>query len=123
MKFIHLALRQAGRSACRFRVGAALAAGNRVLAAQPNKYRNPGRIDFRHSTFHAEEAVLRRVTAAGGTDIYVARLDAAGRPALARPCERCMHTLADAGVLRAHYTTAHGDVHTIDVRRAARGTA
>ncbi|MGW8952360.1 deaminase [Streptomyces sp. NPDC055709] len=105
MAILDLAIRQAVRSRCRQRVGAILVAGNRVLACSPNLRRNNPMVDFRHATFHAEEAVLRRARHTAGADIYVARVNRAGIPMLARPCPRCQSALAAAGIARAHYTT------------------
>jgi tRNA(Arg) A34 adenosine deaminase TadA len=116
MALIDLAVRQALRSACRHRVGAVLVAGNRVLAVAPNLHRNSPMVDFRHATFHAEEAVLRRAKATTtGTEIFVARVNRSGTPMLARPCPRCQQALATAGVTRAHYTTGHGTTGTLTI--------
>ncbi|MFD9624105.1 deaminase [Streptomyces virginiae] len=104
MALIDLAMRQAQRSQCRYKVGAVLVAGKRVLAAAPNIRRNSPLIDFRNATFHAEEATLRRAHRATGAVIYVARVNASGVPLLARPCPRCQEALAAAGVTKAYYT-------------------
>ncbi|MFE5947483.1 hypothetical protein [Streptomyces sp. NPDC056480] len=103
---IDLAIRQALRSECRHRVGAVLVVGRRVIAASPNRRRNDPMIDFRHATFHAEEAVLRRVHRAAGAIIYVARVAADGTSVIARPCARCQVELARAGIVRAYYTAS-----------------
>ncbi|MET7391147.1 hypothetical protein ACFYPT_38930 [Streptomyces sp. NPDC005529] len=117
-----LAVRQALRSTCRYRVGAVLVAGNRVLAAGPNLRRNNPVVDLRHATFHAEEAVLRRVrVVTPGTEIFVARVNRAGLPLMARPCPRCQEALAAAGVTRAHYTTVHRTVDTMSMPAGSRG--
>ncbi|MBX9394373.1 hypothetical protein K4749_12360 [Streptomyces sp. TRM72054] len=110
MALIDLAIRQATRSSCRYRMGAVLAMGNRVLAAGPNVFRNAPSVDFRNATFHAEETVLRRARRTTGAVIYIARVDAAGRPTLAAPCPRCRTSLTAAGVVKALYTTATGDL-------------
>ncbi|MFE9500827.1 hypothetical protein [Streptomyces collinus] len=99
------ALRQARRSNCRFRLGAVLVQGNRILASSPNKRRNSPVIDYRNSTFHAEEAVIRLVRKAPGATLYVARVDAHLQPAMAKPCLRCQIALVDAGVRRVLYTS------------------
>ncbi|MFD9053621.1 deaminase [Streptomyces zaomyceticus] len=101
---IDLAIKQALLSDCRQRVGAVLVAGGRVLAASPNLRRNDPAVDYRHATFHAEEAVLRRAVRAAGAVLYVARVSAAGEPAMAKPCERCELIIIAAGVRRAFYT-------------------
>ncbi|WP_172427457.1 hypothetical protein [Streptomyces murinus] len=103
-----VALKQAARSECRFRVGAVLAKGSRVLGQTPNRRRNAPWIDFRHATFHAEEALIRRFSAPHGAVLYVARLDRRDCPALARPCSRCQDALRAYGISVVHYTTAAG---------------
>ncbi|MFE9934536.1 hypothetical protein [Streptomyces sp. NPDC005533] len=108
LPFLNLALKQAARSTCRYRVGAVLVKGGRVLGHSFNRRRNCAQIDFRHATLHAEEAVLRRSKTPGGATLYVARLSRAGAPALARPCPRCQEALAAHGVLLARYTTGAG---------------
>ncbi|MGW8355506.1 hypothetical protein [Streptomyces wedmorensis] len=113
---IDLAIRQALRSHCRFRVGAVLVAGNRVLTWSPNLRRNDPLVDFRHATFHAEEAVLRRARNTTRAIIYIARVNRAGTPLLAKPCLRCQHALASAGVIRAHYTTGPTTVDSMTIR-------
>ncbi|MCX5233271.1 deaminase [Streptomyces sp. NBC_00233] len=123
MALIDLAVRQALRSRCRYQVGAVLVAGNRVLAWSPNLRRNNPMIDFRHATFHAEEAVLRRANNPSGAVIYVARVNRAGVPLMARPCPRCQEALTAAGVVRAHYTTGPTTTDSMAMRTAAVGVA
>ncbi|RSM88429.1 hypothetical protein DMH25_40985 [Streptomyces sp. WAC 01325] len=101
---IRIAFKRAIKSRCRYKVGAALVSGNRILAASANLVRNNPTVDFMHATFHAEEAVLRKVSNARGVDIYVARVDGRGRPAMAKPCERCQAALRDAGIRRIYFT-------------------
>ncbi|MFF7183214.1 hypothetical protein [Streptomyces sp. NPDC008121] len=104
-RLIQRALREAKRSQCRYRVGAILVGGRRIISCSPNIPRNRPTIDFRHATFHAEEAALRRVRDAAGLSIYIGRLNAFGGSALARPCARCQQALLAAGVSRAFYST------------------
>ncbi|MGW8953952.1 hypothetical protein [Streptomyces sp. NPDC055709] len=106
--YLDLAIKQAIRSRCRYRVGAVLARGSRVLTHSSNRYRNAPGTDFHHATFHAEEVLLRRTRSARGAVVYVARVSPDGAPALARPCPRCQRALAADGVTRALYTTATG---------------
>lgn len=119
MAIIDLALKQALRSQCRHRVGAVLTVGNRVLAASPNRRRNNPVVTFTHATFHAEEAVLRRARRTAGATLYVARVDAAGLPRLARPCPRCQLALIAAGVSRVRYTVDPYIVETVVLLREA----
>ncbi|MGP3690503.1 deaminase [Streptomyces sp. IBSNAI002] len=113
--WMHAALRQASRSGCRYTMGAVLVRGNRVVAAAPNKRRNSPFVDFRNSTFHAEVAALRRARRTEGATMYVARLDALLRPAMARPCPRCQQALWEAGVQRVFYTDECGSVQCMDI--------
>ncbi|MEU9704477.1 hypothetical protein [Streptomyces sp. NPDC047981] len=120
---IELAKRTALYSPCRHRVGAVIAAGPRVLATRSNSRRNSPRVDFHHATFHAEEAAVRRVRNPAGTVIYVARVNAAGEPVMARPCERCQRLLAAVGIVGAYFTTWDGSVDYLDIARSRRAPA
>ncbi|MGW2557557.1 hypothetical protein [Streptomyces sp. NPDC001635] len=106
--YLELAVKQAMRSQCRYRVGAVLTRGGRILACSCNRYRNSSVVDYRHATFHAEEVLLRLARSTYGTVIYVARVNKAGRAVMARPCTRCQKALASSGISRAHYTTMSG---------------
>ncbi|MEU9256558.1 hypothetical protein AB0D66_32820 [Streptomyces sp. NPDC048270] len=112
---IELALKTATASQCRHRMGAVIAAGPRVLAARSNRRRNAPFVDFRHATFHAEEAAVRRVRNPAGTVVYVARINAVGQAAMARPCSRCQRMLSGVGVIGAYYTTWDGSVAYMDM--------
>ncbi|MER7960262.1 hypothetical protein [Streptomyces sp. NPDC096030] len=115
-RLLQRALREARRSRCRYRVGAVLASGSRIISYSPNVPRNRPTIDFRHATFHAEEAALRRVKDAAGLTVYIARINAAGGSAMARPCSRCQQALLSAGVVRAFYSTNTSDVGCLFMR-------
>ncbi|MFE3585814.1 tRNA-specific adenosine deaminase [Streptomyces vinaceus] len=106
--FLALALKQAARSECRYKVGAVLAKGGRVLSHASNRRRNSPWVDFKNATFHAEVALLRRYCPPPGAVVYVARIDRRGQPALARPCTRCQQVLANHGITLVHYTARHG---------------
>jgi tRNA(Arg) A34 adenosine deaminase TadA len=98
----------------RFRHGALVADGGRVLAKGVNtpKPRTP---DGSFST-HAEIIPLRRILSAlvrqGRTtkvQIYVARVNNCNAPALSKPCEKCMATLKESNIISIiHYTTDTG---------------
>ncbi|WP_372412171.1 hypothetical protein [Streptomyces luteireticuli] len=107
-RYLAIALKEAARSECRFRVGAVLVKGGRVLGRSCNRRRNCSRTDFRHATFHAEEMLMRSTAARRGAVVYVARLNKAGAPLLARPCPRCQRLLVSRGIALAHYTTDAG---------------
>ncbi|MFJ7305861.1 hypothetical protein [Streptomyces sp. NPDC099088] len=115
MGMMELAARQASLSRCRYRLGAVLVVGSRVLAASPNLRRNSPTVDFRHATFHAEEAVLRRAPRTAGAVVYVARVNAEGSRMLAKPCPRCQQALAAAGVSRVYYTADSAEIHSLNI--------
>ncbi|MFE1520631.1 hypothetical protein ACFW9I_27965 [[Kitasatospora] papulosa] len=114
---IDLALKQALRSQCRTRVGAVLALGTRVAVASPNRRRNDPAVTSRYATFHAEEAVLRRAVRTARSTVYVARVDAAGFPRLAKPCPRCQKALIAAGIVRVYYTVDPDTVGTLHINK------
>ncbi|MFJ4866900.1 hypothetical protein [Streptomyces sp. NPDC088748] len=109
------AIKEAAESQCRYRVGAVLANGNRIISAAANSRRNSPTVDFRHATFHAEEAALRRVRQAAGSVAYIARVGADGRPMMARPCSRCRRALYKAGIYKAFYTLNEEHVGFLEV--------
>lgn len=100
-------------------MGAVLVAGSRVVVASPNRYRNSPLIDYRHSTFHAEDAALRRARGAPVSAVFVARVNAALVPMLAMPCSRCVEKLSRAGVVRAFYTAGPNTVEMLEIPEAA----
>ncbi|WP_367141188.1 MULTISPECIES: hypothetical protein [Streptomyces] len=107
-RYLRIALKEAARSECRFKVGAVLAKGGRVLGRSCNRRRNSARTDYRHATFHAEEVLMRSTVAPRGAVVYVARVSSTGAPLLARPCLRCQRLLVSRGIALALYTTETG---------------
>lgn len=61
-------------------------------------------------TIHAEvKAVLSCPRSKlEGSEIWVYRQDRMGRPALARPCEKCQQVLLEVGIKKIYFTTAEG---------------
>ncbi|MEV7403100.1 hypothetical protein AB0N93_22250 [Streptomyces sp. NPDC091267] len=129
MALMDLAIRQALRSHCRQRVGAVLIAGNRILAASPNRIRNAPEIDHHNASFHAEEATLRRAARTYGLIMYVARVNKSGAPMLAAPCPRCKNMLTKSGISRVYFTATTSEIKVLhiampgDLDRRASSTA
>lgn len=48
------------------------------------------------------------INGARGATMYVARVDSKGYTRIARPCDRCMQTLYDAGIREVVYTNNEG---------------
>ncbi|WP_432020995.1 hypothetical protein [Streptomyces sp. 1222.5] len=107
---MRIAVMNALRSQCKFRVGAVIVSSGRVMGASPNLRRNSSLIDHNNATFHAEEAAIRRTSNAAGASIFVARVGSQGKTLLAKPCLDCQTVLASHGVKVAYYTTGEGGV-------------
>jgi deoxycytidylate deaminase len=117
-KFLNRAIGVAMTSKCRWKHGAVVTKGSRVVCWSPNVFRNHSEIDYQGATFHAEDAALRdlsRLTGEtygrgdfSGYTIYVARVNNLGVPRLSRPCGPCMRLLTSRGVHNIVYTNETG---------------
>lgn len=107
-------------STCRWKHGAVLAKGSRVLTWSPNVLRNDSRIDYTGATYHAEEAALRELCRATGetygrgnfkgVTAYVARVNNFGETRLSRPCKNCWKLLVSQGITEVVYTNEMGSL-------------
>lgn len=91
----------------RWRMGAVVVRGGRILAGASNDLRNSASTDgipLEECSVHAEVAALKRAKAVEGSTVYVARVLKNGRRGLARPCARCEDVLIAAKVRRAIWT-------------------
>lgn len=100
----------ASLSTCKFKHGAVVVRGGRVLSVGVNSYRNFP-MDFSvmprdSSSVHAEEAALAVLGGkdARGATMFVARVNNIGEERMSRPCSRCMRRLRKAGIKRIIYT-------------------
>lgn len=94
----------------KWQLGAVMTRGSTFLSSAPNKFRNFPWISHIHATYHAETQALRRCLLNGsrGATMYVARVDSKGYTRIARPCDKCMRTLYEAGVREVVYTNNEG---------------
>ncbi|WP_420082676.1 hypothetical protein ACN6AT_35575 (plasmid) [Streptomyces sp. JL4002] len=115
IRLIRLAIQQARRSECRYKVGAVIAQGSRILSASANLQRNSSPSAFKFATYHAEEAALRQIRFVRNPTVYVARVGGSGNVLLAKPCARCQYALHQAGVAKALYTTDGGSIHSMRI--------
>lgn len=114
----HSRLKQASRIAAesdvhKYKLGAVIERGGRVLAVGVNSYRTYGR-HYRETddfpprsvwTYHAEEAALKAVgMEANGATLYVSRVNKRGDVRMAKPCKDCMELIKKAGIKRIVYT-------------------
>lgn len=110
-QFLRLALDVARESTHpKWKLGAVLARGARVVASAPNIQKNdpfileggPG--TSVHAEVNALRKMFRQADRAAGTTLYVARVSRGGEPRLARPCLGCYHQLLNAEVRSICYT-------------------
>lgn len=117
-KFINRAVGVALTSECRWRHGAVVAKGSRLVAYAPNVHRNNPDLDYPNSSWHAEEAALRALHRSTGQaygmgnfkgyTLYVARVNVKNEPGLSRPCAACWDILVYSGITDVYYTNELG---------------
>lgn len=113
-------LRLAGKTALlsqhhNFRLGAVVVKSGRVLSQGVNV---KGRTQYtppRRESIHAEVNALRGLSDCEGTTVYVARLDAFDRLALAKPCEHCVEHMLENGVKRVVFSISENDADSFSV--------
>lgn len=105
---INRAVKIASQSTYRWKHGAVVAKGNKVLGFAPNKFRNSPLVDEKNVSDHAERATLRELLKVHedlrGCTIYIARIDSSGQTKISRPCEDCMKAIVAAGIKEIVYT-------------------
>lgn len=113
-KFIHLALVTAELSIHpRFRLGAVIVQGPRVLSLGINSLRSHPRqinpyTNLQGLSIHAELAAILRCKNTRGADLFVGRILRDGSPALAKPCHSCQAIIREAEIRRVYYSTKEG---------------
>jgi tRNA(Arg) A34 adenosine deaminase TadA len=118
--FINRAIGVALTSQYRFRHGAVITKGGRVLSYSPNVKRNDPNIDHENATYHAEEAAIRKFAyscsygyllpqgAMKGYSLYVARVGVDNEPLMSRPCDECMNYIYYLGIRKIGFTNELG---------------
>lgn len=110
---IHLAEKEASRSKAKFRLGAVVTKGKRVLGKgyNENKTHPLGSGDYKkiHSETSAICEALRKGIDLAGASIYVYR---AGKVhgLMARPCPCCMELIRSVGITDIYYTNRFGEI-------------
>lgn len=103
-RFLKLARKESEKSQARFKLGAVVAKGSRVLGKGYNCSRSHPKGSGPYSTRHAEvEAILdakRRGVSLCGASIYVYREN----HNLACPCEDCMTLIENEGITKVIYS-------------------
>jgi deoxycytidylate deaminase len=105
--FLNQAVTIATNSSCRYKHGAIIVRGGRVLSVGVNSTRNfclnvtNPVID---SSYHAEWAAIKACVNPAGATIYIARANRKGEARESMPCDRCMRHIAEAGIKKIVYT-------------------
>lgn len=108
-----VALTMARKSQSKYKIGACLVKGRRIISAGYNqtkshpllrKLKNPY-ITGLHAEMHASIGVEAEILV--GCSIYVVRLRRDGHQGLARPCKECQNFLSQAGIRKAYYTETY----------------
>jgi pyrimidine deaminase RibD-like protein len=89
-RFLLKAIDIAKTSRCRYRHGAVVVSSGVVVAMATNKIVSDQTKGWRRSHVHAEMAALAAAgQRANGATLYVARVNAQGKPANSEPCKKC----------------------------------
>jgi deoxycytidylate deaminase len=122
-KLICRATEVARTSEYRWKHGAVVAKGNKLLGCAPNKFRNAPLVDEQNVSCHAERAVIRELLKfrkdLRGCTIYIARINKAGFTTMSRPCEDCMEAIVNSGIKEFVYTNEIGG-YSVEQTRWAR---
>lgn len=99
----------------KFRVGAAIFDGPRLISLGWNNRRTHPAVNSIFRWHHAETACLLGVSRYDltGTTIYVVRLGKRGNLKMSKPCSVCTPMLIAAGIKRVFYTNEVGEVERI----------
>lgn len=106
--FFRLAKNVSKHSEHRYKIGAVLVNGGRVISVGFNKckfnsvYSYPDRLSI-----HAEAQCIKTSgrESARGAILFVYREDRFGMPATSKPCDYCMSLLKEVGIKKVLYTT------------------
>ena len=108
---MHLAQKESNNSQERFRLGAVVAKGKRVLSKGYNINKTHPLGSGEYKTVHSETAAiceaLRRGVDLKGASIYVFR-QGKDHGLMARPCPCCMELIKSVGITDIYYTNKEG---------------
>lgn len=111
VRYLEIAKNLALSSAAgRYRHGAIVVKGGRILSTGINKVKNhPDVFEdketiLENSHIHAEVDALKKVGRVKGATIYIVRVNKTGKTGLSRPCDSCYERIVDAGITKIIYT-------------------
>ena len=115
---IRIATKQAAKSSFeRYKLGAVIVKGNRVLSTGYNEIRYSS--ELRKSNIHAEEAAVlkllkeNRLNDLNGSTIYVSRIRANLSLGCSRPCINCYNLIRSVGIDKMVYINEYGKEESI----------
>ena len=115
-KFITLACQISKLSNHRFRVGAVITKGRRVIGVGCNKIKTHPKQRNQYTgemgeRIHAElSSIINAGRSLRGCVIYIARIKKNGDLAMARPCEFCMDHIEEAGIKKIVFSNESGEI-------------
>jgi len=122
---IKQAVKVASSSDYRWKHGAVVVRGGRVIGFAPNKFRNAPEVDAANVTDHAEAAIIRELLKnypdLRNSVIYIARVSNSGQTRMSRPCANCMKLIVDAGIKEIVYTNDINGYSVEQIRSLAIG--
>ena len=110
MRWLRVAAKESLKSNYKYKVGAVLVKGGRIIARGHNEVRLKSTGCRRYSkwmeSLHAERACVTKVDKdeVRGGIIYIFRHNGHGKSALAKPCPQCLWMLNDLGIKRIIYS-------------------
>jgi deoxycytidylate deaminase len=116
---IRIASRQAEKSTHRYKLGAVIVKGGRVLSTGYNEIRYSK--ELQKGSIHAEEAAIlkllkaKRLSDLAGADLYVSRISHGGYSRLSCPCAGCMALIRAVLIKKVIYTTDDGGTATLSL--------
>lgn len=108
-KLINHAKRISDYSEYKFKLGAVIFKGNRIISTGFNKNKTHPKFNryFKHATVHAEiDAILHSSENLVGTSMMVCRTTNTDRPAMAKPCAMCVQVMYEFGIKEVFWTTS-----------------
>ncbi len=120
---ISTALKQATKSRHKYKVGAVIIKGGRLLSVGYNSTNktHPSNQTWENSCHAEEAAILKRIKIQNGlaslvgATIYVSRISASGRAAMAKPCIHCEKLIRAVGIKKVVYTNNIGETEVYHI--------
>ena len=122
---IERCISEARKSNYKFKIGAVIFKGSRIISSSHNYIRSCSAIKPQYrkwfNSLHAEQAAILNSgdwSKLKGCDILVMKISKTEEHiSNAMPCEFCMASLIKVGIKRVYYSDDNGNISTIDIRK------